>query len=127
MYNCLILFRQDNPSISGSCGGGGGGSNTKKRVRTSTVLEEVDKKFLLEQYVSERQKNVNLQLQNRVSQLERELRETERVTQEKEKVHLETLQLAESHHRGNVLTEIGRLLEEIFNCAICNVILFLFL
>ncbi|OXA61147.1 uncharacterized protein LOC110844037 isoform X2 [Folsomia candida] len=98
----------------------GGGSNSKKRIRTATVLDEVDKKFLLEQYVSERQKNVNLQLQNRVSQLERELRDKERAAQEKEKLHLETLALAESHHRENVLGEIGRLLETEFNCSICN-------
>jgi hypothetical protein len=80
----------------------------------------MDKKFLLEQYVSERQKNVNLQLQNRVSQLEREMREKERKAQDTEKVHLETLTLSESVHRGNVLNEIGRLMDSEFNCSICN-------
>lgn len=89
--------------------------NPKKRLRTATILEDVDKKFLLEQYCSERQKNSSLQLQNRVSQLEREMREMERLSTEKEKLHLETLALAENHHRENVLSEIGRLLEAEFN------------
>lgn len=92
----------------------------RKRMRTSDVLQEVDKKFLLDQFVAERNTNQNLVLMGRIAELEKELKAKDEAATEKERLHMETLALAEAQYKGVVYGEVGRLLDSEFGCSICN-------